>query len=120
MRSKSDPISMLKDRMLSNNMASVEELKVKMQSTRHQLEIEWIFHLPLVYYKTRPVWLSLNSITCLQEIDVEVRKEIEDAAQFATTDPEPPLEDLCNHIFYNDPPLEVRGTNPWTKLKSIS
>lgn len=27
-RSKSDPISMLKDRMLSNNMASVEELKV--------------------------------------------------------------------------------------------
>lgn len=28
-RGKSDPISMLKDRMLSNNMASVEELKVK-------------------------------------------------------------------------------------------
>uniref|UniRef100_A0A673KR33 Pyruvate dehydrogenase E1 component subunit alpha n=1 Tax=Sinocyclocheilus rhinocerous TaxID=307959 RepID=A0A673KR33_9TELE len=80
-RSKSDPISMLKDRMLSNNMASVEELK---------------------------------------EIDVEVRKEIEDAAQFATTDPEPPLDDLCNHIFYNDPPMEVRGTNPWTKLKSVS
>ncbi|KAL0193679.1 hypothetical protein M9458_011975, partial [Cirrhinus mrigala] len=54
------------------------------------------------------------------EIDVEVRKEIEDAAQFATTDPEPPLDDLCNHIFYNDPPLEVRGTNPWAKLKSVS
>ncbi|XP_056313684.1 pyruvate dehydrogenase E1 component subunit alpha, somatic form, mitochondrial-like [Danio aesculapii] len=29
-RSKSDPISMLKDRMLSNNMASVEELKVRL------------------------------------------------------------------------------------------
>lgn len=27
-RGKSDPISMLKDRMLSNNMASIEELKV--------------------------------------------------------------------------------------------
>ncbi|XP_072546234.1 pyruvate dehydrogenase E1 subunit alpha 1a isoform X3 [Salminus brasiliensis] len=80
-RSKSDPISMLKDRMLNNNMASVEELK---------------------------------------EIDVEVRKEIEDAAQFATTDPEPPLEDLCNHIFSNEPPIEVRGTNPWAKLKSVS
>ncbi|XP_058239729.1 pyruvate dehydrogenase E1 subunit alpha 1a isoform X3 [Hemibagrus wyckioides] len=79
-RSKSDPISMLKDRMISNNMASVEELK---------------------------------------EIDVEVRKEIEDAAQFATTDPEPPLEDLCNHIFYNNPPIDVRGTNPWAKLKSV-
>lgn len=80
-RGKSDPISMLKDRMLSNNMASVEELK---------------------------------------DIDVAVRKEIEDAAQFATTDPEPPLEDLCNHIFSNDSPLEVRGTNPWSKLKSVS
>ncbi|KAM9332202.1 pyruvate dehydrogenase E1 subunit alpha 1a [Pholidichthys leucotaenia] len=78
-RSKSDPISLLKDRMLNNNMASVEELK---------------------------------------EIDVEVRKEIEDAAQFATTDPEPPLEELCNHIFHNSPPVEVRGTNPWAKLKS--
>lgn len=51
---------------------------------------------------------------------MEVRKEIEDAALFATTDPEPQLEELCNHIFNNNPPLEVRGTNPWTKLKSVS
>ncbi|XP_035636930.2 pyruvate dehydrogenase E1 component subunit alpha, mitochondrial-like isoform X2 [Oncorhynchus keta] len=80
-RSKSDPISMLKDRMLSNNMASIEELK---------------------------------------EIDIAVRKEIEDAAQFATTDPEPPLDDLCSHIFANDQPFEVRGTTPWTKLTSTS
>lgn len=36
-RSKSDPISLLKDRMLSNNMASVEELKVRMH--RHRLKI---------------------------------------------------------------------------------
>lgn len=57
---------------------------------------------------------------CPQEIDVAVRKEIEDAAQFATTDPEPPLDELCNHIFHNNPPVEVRGTNPWSKLKSVS
>ncbi|KAI4898351.1 hypothetical protein NFI96_011761, partial [Prochilodus magdalenae] len=80
-RSKSDPISMLKDRMISSNMASLEEIK---------------------------------------EIDVEIRKEIEEAAQFATSDPEPPLDELCNHIFYNEPPMEVRGTNPWSKLKSVS
>lgn len=66
--------------------------------------------------KNNPVLPTL----CPQEIDVEVRKEIEDAAQFATTDPEPPLDELCNHIFYNDPPVEVRGTNPWSKLKSVS
>ncbi|XP_027031479.2 pyruvate dehydrogenase E1 subunit alpha 1b [Tachysurus fulvidraco] len=80
-RSKSDPITMLKDRLINNNMASVEELK---------------------------------------EIDVEVRKEVEDAAQFATSDPEPMLEELCNHIYYNQQPIDVRGTNPWTKLRSTS
>lgn len=33
MRSKSDPISLLKERMLSSNMASVEELKVSGRNT---------------------------------------------------------------------------------------
>lgn len=56
----------------------------------------------------------------MQEIDIAVRKEIEDAAQFATTDPEPPLDDLCSHIFANDQPFEVRGATPWTKLTSTS
>ncbi len=32
-RSKSDPITMLKERMLSNNMASVEEFKVSTHKT---------------------------------------------------------------------------------------
>ncbi|KAJ1070590.1 hypothetical protein K5549_003569 [Capra hircus] len=80
-RSKSDPIRLLKDRMVNSNLASVEELK---------------------------------------ETAVEVRKEIEDAAQFATADPEPPLEELGYHIYCNDPPFEVRGANQWIKLKSIS
>ncbi|XP_033964692.1 pyruvate dehydrogenase E1 subunit alpha 1b isoform X1 [Pseudochaenichthys georgianus] len=80
-RSKSDPITMLKERMLTNNMASVEEFK---------------------------------------EIDIAIRKEVEEAALYATSDPEPPLEELCNHIFSNDAPLEVRGTNPWVALKSVS
>uniref|UniRef100_A0A8C4ZVU0 Pyruvate dehydrogenase E1 subunit alpha 1b n=1 Tax=Gadus morhua TaxID=8049 RepID=A0A8C4ZVU0_GADMO len=80
-RSKSDPISMLKDRMLSNKMAAMEEFK---------------------------------------EMDSEIRKEIEEAALFATSDPEPPLDALCDHIFHNDLPLEVRGTTPWSKLKSSS
>lgn len=55
-----------------------------------------------------------------QEIDVEVRKEIEDAAQFATADPEPPLEELGYHIYSSEPPFEVRGANQWIKYKSIS
>lgn len=57
---------------------------------------------------------------CAQEIDIVIRKEVEDAAQFATSDPEPQLEELCNHIFHNTPPMEVRGTHPWAKLNSSS
>ncbi|XP_049431520.1 pyruvate dehydrogenase E1 component subunit alpha, somatic form, mitochondrial-like isoform X1 [Epinephelus fuscoguttatus] len=76
-----DPISILRDHMLSSNMTSVEEL---------------------------------------EGIDVGIIKDVEEAAEFAVTSPEPPLEELCNHVFCNNPPLEMRGTNPWTKLKSSS
>lgn len=61
-----------------------------------------------------------NLFLIRQEIDISIRKAVEEAAQFSTSDPEPPLEDLCNHIFSNSPPLEVRGTHPWAALKSVS
>ncbi|XP_038658436.1 pyruvate dehydrogenase E1 component subunit alpha, mitochondrial-like isoform X2 [Scyliorhinus canicula] len=80
-RSKSDPITMLKERMLNNNLSNVEELK---------------------------------------EIDASVRQEVEEGAQFATTDPEPPLEELAYNIFCNEETFDVRGTNPWIKYKSVS
>uniref|UniRef100_A0A2K5S259 Dehydrogenase E1 component domain-containing protein n=1 Tax=Cebus imitator TaxID=2715852 RepID=A0A2K5S259_CEBIM len=74
-RSKSDCIMLLKDRMVNSNLASVEELK---------------------------------------EIDVKVRRESEDAAQFATAYPESPLEELGYHIY------SIRGANQWIKFKSVS
>ncbi|XP_043928208.1 pyruvate dehydrogenase E1 component subunit alpha, mitochondrial-like [Protopterus annectens] len=79
-RSKSDPITLLKDRLLSSNLATVDELK---------------------------------------DIDVSVRKEIEEAAQFATTDPEPPLEELANHVYAKELAFDIRGCNPWIKYKSV-
>ncbi|XP_036163443.1 pyruvate dehydrogenase E1 component subunit alpha, testis-specific form, mitochondrial isoform X2 [Myotis myotis] len=81
MRSKHDPIMLLKDRMLAGKLASADELK---------------------------------------DIDADVKKEIEDAAQFATTDQEPPLEEIAHHIYKDNPPFEVRGANPWIKFKSVS
>ncbi|XP_008141752.3 pyruvate dehydrogenase E1 component subunit alpha, testis-specific form, mitochondrial [Eptesicus fuscus] len=80
-RSKSDPIVLLRDRMVSQQLASVEELK---------------------------------------EMDADVRKEVEEAAQFATTDPEPPLEEIAHHVYSDNPPFEVRGANQWIKFKSVS
>ena len=69
--------------------------------------------------KDRMVNSNLASVEELKEIDVEVRKEVEDAAQFATADPEPPLEELGYHIYSSDPPFEVRGANQWIKFKSV-
>ncbi|XP_010951859.2 pyruvate dehydrogenase E1 component subunit alpha, testis-specific form, mitochondrial [Camelus bactrianus] len=80
-RSKSDPIMLLRDKMVNNKLASVEELK---------------------------------------GIDVEVRQAIDEAAQFATTDPEPSLEDLGQHIYSSNPRFEIRGANQWIKFKSVS
>ncbi|XP_058522689.1 pyruvate dehydrogenase E1 component subunit alpha, testis-specific form, mitochondrial [Ochotona princeps] len=80
-RSKSDPIMLLQERMVNSKLASIEELK---------------------------------------EIDAEVRKDIDDAAQFATTEPEPLVEELGHHIYHSNPPFEVRGANQWLKFKSVS
>ncbi|KAM8882481.1 pyruvate dehydrogenase E1 component subunit alpha, mitochondrial-like isoform 3-T3 [Synchiropus picturatus] len=80
-RSKSDPISLLKERMLAHNMATADEFK---------------------------------------EMDLAIREEVEEATQFATSDPEPPLDDLCHHIFCGDAPLAVRGTHRWSELQSLS
>lgn len=46
-----------------------------------------------------------------------MRKEIEDAAQFATADPEPPLEELGYHIYSSNPPFEVHGASQCIKFK---
>ncbi|XP_024430719.2 pyruvate dehydrogenase E1 component subunit alpha, testis-specific form, mitochondrial isoform X1 [Desmodus rotundus] len=75
---------------------------------------------PIMLLKDRMVNSNLTSVEELKEIDVEVRKEIDDAAQFAITDPEPPLEEIGHHIYSDSPPFEVRGANQWVKFKSIS
>uniref|UniRef100_A0A8C6RV27 Dehydrogenase E1 component domain-containing protein n=1 Tax=Nannospalax galili TaxID=1026970 RepID=A0A8C6RV27_NANGA len=68
--------------------------------------------------KSDPIMLLPQLSRTQYEIDTDVKRE--KVAQFATTDPEPPLEDLANHIFTTQPPFEVRGTNKWIKYKSIS
>ncbi|XP_068930427.1 pyruvate dehydrogenase E1 component subunit alpha, somatic form, mitochondrial-like isoform X2 [Petaurus breviceps papuanus] len=75
---------------------------------------------PIMLHKNRMVNSNLASIEELKEIDTEVRKEIEDAAQFATADPEPPLEELGHHIYSGNTPFEVRGVHKWIKYKSVS
>uniref|UniRef100_G3VST0 Pyruvate dehydrogenase E1 component subunit alpha n=2 Tax=Sarcophilus harrisii TaxID=9305 RepID=G3VST0_SARHA len=74
---------------------------------------------PIMLHKNRMVNSKLASIEELKEIDIEVRKEIEDAAQFATADPEPPLEELGYHVYSGQISFDVRGVNQWIKYKSV-
>ena len=75
---------------------------------------------PIMLLKGKMLNNKLASIEELKEIDVEVRKEIDAAAQFAITDPEPPLEELSHHIHSTNPPFEIRGANQWIRFKSVS
>lgn len=84
-----------------------------------------MFIVHSLYVETKQLPVSClepksSSFLARQELDSEIRKEVEEAAQFATSDPEPPLDELCDHVFHNDAPLDVRGIHPWSKLKSVS
>uniref|UniRef100_A0A2K5S2C6 Dehydrogenase E1 component domain-containing protein n=1 Tax=Cebus imitator TaxID=2715852 RepID=A0A2K5S2C6_CEBIM len=59
----------------------------------------------IMLLKDRMVNSNLASVEELKEIDVKVRRESEDAAQFATAYPESPLEELGYHIYSSDPPF---------------
>ncbi|XP_020778441.2 pyruvate dehydrogenase E1 component subunit alpha, somatic form, mitochondrial-like [Boleophthalmus pectinirostris] len=73
---------------------------------------------PILRLVEQMVHTNMASAQDFEEIDMEIRKEVEEAAQFALTDQEPPLDDLCKHIYHNNPPLKVRGTHPWATLVS--
>ena len=55
-------------------------------------------------------WKLICTCLCFQKIDNDVKKDIADAAERAKTDPEIPLNELYNKIYYQPPPdYSVRG-----------
>ncbi|XP_055484302.1 pyruvate dehydrogenase E1 component subunit alpha, testis-specific form, mitochondrial isoform X1 [Psammomys obesus] len=75
---------------------------------------------PIMLFREKMVNNNLSNVEELKEIDAEVKKEVEEAAQFAITDPEPSVEEIAHSIYQQSTPFEVRGTNKWIKYKSIS
>jgi pyruvate dehydrogenase E1 component alpha subunit len=48
-----------------------------------------------------------------QKIDGKVRKEVDEAVKAAKADPEPPVEEMYDHVYSNpDPHFKVRGCDP--------
>ncbi|KAM8834954.1 pyruvate dehydrogenase E1 component subunit alpha, somatic form, mitochondrial-like [Synchiropus picturatus] len=75
---------------------------------------------PIKLLKNHMLSSDLTSVEELQEINEQIVRDIEEAVEFSLSSPEPPLEDLCSHIFCNNSPFSVRGVNPWTHLVSLS
>ncbi|KJE91313.1 pyruvate dehydrogenase E1 alpha 1 [Capsaspora owczarzaki ATCC 30864] len=75
MRSNNDPINNVKNRLLSTNLATAEELK---------------------------------------EIDQAVRKEVDEAVEFAKEDAELPVEEAYTDVYKDTVPEAIRGCDPFT------
>ncbi|KAM4811015.1 LOW QUALITY PROTEIN: pyruvate dehydrogenase E1 component subunit alpha, testis-specific form, mitochondrial [Urocitellus parryii] len=75
---------------------------------------------PILLLQETMVKDKLTSMDELMEIEAKVKKQVEEPAQFAITDPESPLGELGFHLYNSNPPFEIRGPNQWIKLKSIS
>ncbi|XP_054611296.1 pyruvate dehydrogenase E1 component subunit alpha, somatic form, mitochondrial-like isoform X1 [Dunckerocampus dactyliophorus] len=75
---------------------------------------------PICVLEGHMVRNNMATLEELKEMNKKIVNDVEEAAQFAIQSTEPPVEELCNYIYSNNPPLEVRGINPWAKLKSCS
>ncbi|ESO98032.1 hypothetical protein LOTGIDRAFT_201812 [Lottia gigantea] len=68
---------------------------------------------PISKFKERIQTSNLATPEEIKKIDQEVRKLVDEAAEQAKTDPELPLEELYNKIYYQPPSnYKVRGCDP--------
>ncbi|KAK7877395.1 hypothetical protein WMY93_031882 [Mugilogobius chulae] len=87
-------------------------------SNRSQAEIEEQYRSdPISRMREQMLCTNMASAEEFQQIDFEILEEVE-AAEFAVSDPEPSLDDLCNCVYHNSPSLQVRGVHPWAKLET--
>lgn len=98
-RQTRDPITSFRDRMLSTNLTTAEELKV---SSRR------IFKFVFCFPKLMPV--------PLQDIDQDVRQVIDDAVKRAKSDKEIGLDELTADISVNMIDNRIRGVTPFDVL----
>jgi len=67
---------------------------------------------PILLFKEKIVQAGLCTDEELKKVDQAVRKEVEEAAEKAKTDPELPLEELYTDIYYQPPAdMKVRGAD---------
>lgn len=62
----------------------------------------------------------LNVSSLLQEIDTQVRKEVDEATKQSKSDPEVGIEELSGDIYYNNLEPYIRGVHPDAPLEHIN
>jgi len=72
---------------------------------------------PINGFKERLIALNLATAPELKTIDQGVKKEVDEAVQFARTDPEPPRDDMAMYIYAEGTDGElVRGSDLFTNF----
>ncbi|CAH2238674.1 probable pyruvate dehydrogenase E1 component subunit alpha, mitochondrial [Pararge aegeria] len=74
---------------------------------------------PITSFKEKILSNELVTPDQLKEIDVAVRKEVDEATKRAKSDPEIPAEELAGDIYYNCLEKEIRGILPDTPLQHV-
>lgn len=99
-----DPITSFKEKLLSANLATVDDLKVSCN-----------------FLHTNIICLNSNCkiVKKFQKIDSEIRTEIDQAVIKSKDDIEIPLEELASDIYAKPLEKEYRGVVPWQKLKHV-
>ncbi|XP_006815521.1 pyruvate dehydrogenase E1 component subunit alpha type II, mitochondrial-like [Saccoglossus kowalevskii] len=69
---------------------------------------------PITGFRQRITSNGLATIDELKKIDLDVRKEVEDAVQKAKSDPEISVNELYTDVYTDTAGYPVKGCEPWS------
>lgn len=72
---------------------------------------------PITMFKENILQAELVTSDELKQIDIEIRKEVDEAAQKSRVDPELPVEHLYNDVYVNKIGSDIRSTTPFQHHK---
>lgn len=70
---------------------------------------------PITMFKEKIIEAELVNSDELKEIDIEIRKEVDEATKASKEDPELEIKHLYNDVYINCLHSEIRGTTPFNK-----
>ncbi|KAI5635254.1 dehydrogenase e1 component domain-containing protein [Phthorimaea operculella] len=74
---------------------------------------------PITSFKDKVISNELVTPDQLKEIDIKVRKEVDEATKIAKSDAEIPIEELSGDIYYKNYHEEIRGVHPGVPLQHL-